>query len=268
MKLIKIVVFCVLGIFFDVQCMQYFGNKKDTDTVYRYKSDLHDNMSIQQWRDASLGEVAQNIFRDEDITKAIVLCQQKSLIRRLQYEELPYPHVALARVVMTAFDHNGEAYNIHKLFCSSIDGQSAIERMPEDSRNTLSNIAEGIAPYRGSPCVFAHSERGVGIYLEKQLETILTGRTDYDTCLIQIKTSLPPCKNCQKFWGGCTKLSGHTFVQDGEEGDMRDWLEAIKNIAETINVHVEITSQAKIEDTDVHLKPFFRTISCYGDENE
>jgi hypothetical protein len=116
MKLIRIVAFFILGTFSDVYCMQYFGNKKDTDTVYRYKSDLHDSMSIQQWRNASLGDVAQNIFKDENITKAIILCQQKSLIRRLQYEELPYPHVALARVVMTAFDHNWEAYNIQKLF--------------------------------------------------------------------------------------------------------------------------------------------------------
>lgn len=49
---------------------------------------------------------------------------------------------------------------------------------------------------------------------------------------------------------------------------MRDWLKAIKKIAKTINVHIEITSQARIEDTAVQLKPFLRTISCYGDENE
>ena len=156
------------------------------------------SFSIRDWNKSPMAIVAKEFF-DEQTIKYIEIARCDSLRRRLRFCLEPYPHIAIARVVYKSRG-SFSSYFIPYIFASTIQHKGGMggSRFNEATKGKLDAISLGIAPYSGSPCRFAHSERSVGVFLEQNLIKI-AGR-DNECVLIQIKTSLPPCDDCIAFW--------------------------------------------------------------------
>jgi hypothetical protein len=154
-------------------------------------------MTIRQWNAASMRNAADEIFPASPVADSIAVAKRDSLRRRLRIITDPRPHVAMMRVVYGS-RRRYAAGSKQFVFASTIQ-HGAVGRFSADTAGRLDALSLEIAPYTGSPCRFAHSERAIGVYLEENLSNMVPHAL---FALIQIKTSLPPCDDCKAFWSG------------------------------------------------------------------
>lgn len=220
-------------------------------------------MTIKQWTDATMEVVAAEIFDNQKIVDNIRIARTNSLLRRLGMIRHPCPHIALCRIV---YKSRGRLSSFTPLFVfsSSLQHGVAGERFGDEIEEALTHLTLGISPYSGSPCRFAHSERAIGVYLEENLKKIVGNSKDI---LIQIKTSLPPCKDCRSFWSGKVivgrdyDMQFHDFSHTCKDSICvncikRDWLEYLKKLVKATNIAVSISCGVQIEGCPFISKEF------------
>lgn len=174
------------------------------------------------------------------------------------------PHIAIARVIYAA-DRRLYAYKIPYVFSSTIAHKDT-DRFTPDIVQILKDITLGITPFKGSPCKYAHSERGIGIYLLQVLHEKIPEKSSF--VLIQIKTSLFPCTDCKNFWNGNVNFSntegmfgGNFACDDGNHISQLDCLQKLKDSCKIKRIAVNINHSFQDEvDTVVSSTPFERLI--------
>ncbi len=129
-------------------------------------------MTIRQWNNSLIEDIVgdMRIFSSKQ-QKGIVYSSNNSIYRKLSVVTNEYPHVAVARVI---YESKGQllAYPIQAIFSSTIQ-HGVKERFDTRYQSAIEGLLYGIAPYSGSPCRFAHSERAVGVYLKEKLGDIV-----------------------------------------------------------------------------------------------
>lgn len=226
-------------------------------------------LTIRQWNESLMPDVVRNmgVFLPQEVV-GIIEAHNDSIYRKLSIIDAQRPHVAVARVI---YESKGQWFThpIHAIFSSTIqhDDKSRFSEQCQQNFSSLSSY--GIAPYSGSPCKTAHSERAVGVYLENHLSQILKDKGS-EFVLIQIKTSLGPCTDCQNFWKNSINISkkkGDTdyfdFGVSTEDKITIDWLEKLRGKLESKpTIAISISSSIKIDyETTKSSLPVERSIT-------
>ena len=224
--------------------------------------------TIQQFIDKKIEDIAGEFWQKEEISKAITSANLNSLYRKFFGKQgaliniVPAPHIALARVVYMK-ENVLHAYNIPYVFTSTIQNND-VDRFEEQHKGALKDVARGIAPFKGSPCRFAHSERGVAIFLIQEAALSIKLK-NASLVLIQIKTSLPPCEDCKAFWekeisfskDANVLIGGNFACDDGKPEYSEDILKYLKKEWHVKKIGININCNIQFQGQEVKSSALF-----------
>lgn len=211
-----------------------------------------DGVTIEKWNQSSMRDVVININISREAKYGICAAQNMSLLRKLKFVAKDCPHVAVARIVY--FNEASKellSFNIPHVFSSTIEHKKAVRFCQQEQ--FLAPYLLGITPYYGSACRFAHSERGVGVYLMENLGRIVGKGNPF--VLIQIKTSLVPCNDCIAFWKDHIKIgkdgNGYFDFACSQSDDCVsvDWLSDLKQKFNIKKIGVNISCNVDINNS-------------------
>lgn len=121
-------------------------------------------------------------------------------------------HIAVARVIL----NNGVVSILPRFFLSGTSISSKLNELGVKLDEKMFFAITSLHYKSTNSQTFAHSERAIGLYLQhNQLTEDLSSRgidmNLSDISVIQIKTILPMCHDCQLFWQNKTCIDGKTF---------------------------------------------------------
>jgi hypothetical protein len=177
-----VMIFCIILSFLvdSVVCMRSVPGPPMDITGIRNSVDtaVPNSITIREWSDASMHDAARDVLNNPLNADSVKEAKWDSLRRRLRILLEPFPHVAILRVVYGT-RRVFAGHSVPRVFSSTIQHGAAGARFSARTAGRLDALSCGIAPYKGSPCRFAHSERAIGVYLEGALSNIVPAGSSF-----------------------------------------------------------------------------------------